>query len=573
MAFTAPTKSIRVRLQIWYAIVLVAVIGGFAGVLYYQVTSDRLRAIDARLEAAASYLEATLRGLPPHELEDMPPRRPRGRGRPEMERFGDPRPPGAEPREPRPPGFEPPRPERDGFDDRGPGREPRQRGDGLSPVRPPGPPPPDRPPGDRQRAAIGLPASLVDQPGDGPREEPYFVIWRSGGSVLATSADRGSIPTPITSTLPSGHRPGFRWRAGGEREMFLVGPRGTLILVGKPARRELAELGSFAWRLVASGIAVLAVGLAGGWLISRSIIRPIAAIARTASEISASNLSRRIETAPIDQELVGLATILNEMFARLEAAFERQSRFTSDASHEMRTPLAVIHSHAELALSRPRSADEYRETLATCLGAASRMATLVDGLLTLARADAGRLDVRFGKVDLARVVQEVVDQYRPLAESARISLSSKLEEPLPVKGDPALLARVSSNLLSNALRYTSEGGRVSVSLRADAQAALLIVEDSGCGIPLEDQGKVFERFFRADKARSRARGGNGLGLAICKSLVEVHKGSIDFTSVPECGTRFEVRLPLASTGDDDRSSIGEPKSLPAPATVPNGEGG
>ncbi|MCH8189178.1 MAG: HAMP domain-containing protein, partial [Proteobacteria bacterium] len=204
------------------------------------------------------------------------------------------------------------------------------------------------------------------------------------------------------------------------------------------------------------------VGLAGGWLISRSITRPIAAIARTASEISASNLSRRIETAGIDQELVGLATILNDMFTRLEAAFERQSRFTSDASHEMRTPLAVIHAHAELALSKTRSADEYRETLVACLGAASRMATLVDGLLTLARADAGRLELHFDNVDLRSVVQEVVDQYRPQAETARISLSSELEETSPVKGDPALLARVSSNLLSNALRYTPEGGRVIV---------------------------------------------------------------------------------------------------------------
>ncbi len=291
---------------------------------------------------------------------------------------------------------------------------------------------------------------------------------------------------------------------------------------------------------------VLAVGLAGGWLISRSITRPIAAIAGTASEISARNLARRIETTNIDRELVGLATILNDMFSRLEGAFERQSRFTSDASHELRTPLAVIHSHAELALSKPRTAEEYRETLAACLKAASRMATLVDGLLMLARADAGRLDGQFREVDLRSVVEEVVDQYRPQAETSRIALSTSLDEPAPVRGDPALLARVSSNLLSNALRYTPAGGRVHVALSAaGGDGAVLAVEDSGCGIPAEDQDKVFERFFRADKARSRSQGGNGLGLAICKTLVEAHHGTIGFKSAPDRGTRFEVRLPLA----------------------------
>jgi two-component system, OmpR family, sensor kinase len=551
MTFTGPSKSIRVRLQIWYAIVLLAVIGGFAGVLYYQVRGDRLRAIDARLEAAGSYLAATVRGLPPPELEGMPPRGPRGRGRGDRDEFRNPRPPGGEPRGPQPPWPRGPDMAPDDFR-RAPGRDRGQRGDGPPPPdRPPfDGPPPAPPPGDRLRAMIQLPDSLLDQPGDGPREQPYFVIWRADGSELAASADRPSIPQSVRSTPPSGNPPGFRWRQTDQREMLLLGPRGTLILVGKPATRELAELRAFAWRLLGSGTLVLAVGLAGGWIISRSITRPIAAISRTASAISASNLSRRIETSGIDEELVGLATVLNEMFTRLEAAFERQSRFTSDASHELRTPLAVIHSHAELALSKPRSADEYRETLITCLRAASRMATLVDGLLTLARADAGRLDVHFAPVDLRGVVAEVVDQYRPQAESAGISLSTVLSDPLSVKGDPALLARVSSNLLSNALRYTPAGGKVNVTLRADDHAALLVVEDSGCGIPVEDQSKVFERFFRADRARSRAQGGNGLGLAICKSLVEVHRGSIGFTSVPDAGTRFEVRLPLAPAGPD-----------------------
>jgi heavy metal sensor kinase len=537
------TRSIRLRLAIWYAVVLVTVIGGFAGALYYQVRTDRLRAIDARLQAAASYLEAIVRSVPPHELERFPP--------------GDPRP--RMPRDDRP--FRERRPgQREGFSDRDaprpdrPAPEPERFGDFAPPEPPPPGRPPQRPPLERLRAMIDLPESLLDAPGDGPRDAPYFAIRRADGGLLARSDGAPPAADPFAGPEPSGQPAGFRWRED-LRETLLFGPRGTLILVGKSAARELAELRAFAWQLAASGLLVLGVGLAGGWLISRSITRPIAAISRTASEISASNLARRIETAGIDHELVGLATILNQMFERLEAAFDRQSRFTADASHELRTPLAVIHAHAELALSKPRSAEEYRETLLACLKATSRMAMLVDGLLTLARADAGRLDVRFAAVDLRALVAEVVEAFGPQARSAGIALAQALDEPATVKGDPALLARVSSNLLSNALRYTPEGGRVNVTLRAEDATALLIVEDTGCGIAPEDQPKVFERFFRADKARSRAQGGNGLGLAICKTLVDVHQGTIAFTSVPQRGTRFEVRLPLAETIATDSTPL------------------
>ena len=147
----------------------------------------------------------------------------------------------------------------------------------------------------------------------------------------------------------------------------MAGPHGSTIVVGKPMQRTMGELHTFAWQTAATGLSALIVGLAGGWIISRSITRPIAAIARTASAISASNLSNRIEIGGLDRELVGLAAVLNDTFSRLEAAFVRQSQFTSDASHELRTPLAVIRSHVELALSKPRSVAEYRETLEACL--------------------------------------------------------------------------------------------------------------------------------------------------------------------------------------------------------------
>lgn len=530
-------KSIRVRLQLWYAAVLVAVIAGFAGVLYYQVRTSRLHQVDERLAAATRYLEATIRALPPHELDDRPP----PLGRPFDER-GRNLPPGG--RRPAPLG--PPHgPPRDGppLD-----RPPR----GESPIGlPPRDRPPlgQRPPAERLRAAIDLPDSLLERPDDEPRDRPYFVIWRANDTVLASSSERVPAARPAPFELSIAQDPVFRWQQDGRREVFLLGPRGAVILVGKALGRELGELRTLAWQTLGTGIFVLAVGLAGGWIISRSITRPIAAISQAASAISASNLSRRIETSGIDQELIGLATVLNETFARLEGAFVRQSRFTSDASHELRTPLAVIRSNAELALSRPRSVEEYRETLEACLRASSRMAALVDGLLTLARADAGRLETEFKAVDLRAIVEEAVDHFGPQAAVAKVAISTTLEEPVIVRGDLPLLSRVVGNLLSNAIRYTPAGGSVHLGLSTDGPDALLVVEDTGCGIPLEDQPRVFERFFRADKARSRTVGGNGLGLAICKSLVEVHHGRIGFTSIADRGTRFEIRLPLAAPAD------------------------
>jgi heavy metal sensor kinase len=327
-----------------------------------------------------------------------------------------------------------------------------------------------------------------------------------------------------------------------------LGPRGTRILVGRPVGREQADLAAFAWQLAGAGAAVLAAGLAGGWVISARILRPVAAISATASAISATNLSERIDAGKVDRELAELAGVLNAMFDRLEAAFERQARFTADASHELRTPLAILRSHAELALSRPRTPDEYRETVETCLGATRRMTALVEGLLTLARADAGKLELRRQPVDLRHVVEEGVALFEPLAEGRGVSLAASLA-PANVTGDPDRLGQVLTNLLSNAVQYNRPGGAVRVELGVAAAEAVLSVSDTGCGIPEGDRPHIFERFYRVDKARSRASGGNGLGLAICKSIVEAHGGTIGFETKPGQGSTFWVRLPCATAAE------------------------
>jgi heavy metal sensor kinase len=385
-------------------------------------------------------------------------------------------------------------------------------------------------------AELALPQPLP--PEGGGATAAYFGVWRSDGSLLKSAALPAGLEPP---KLPLSPQPRLQ-EQGEYREALMLGPGGTVIRVGRSVAREQAELFAFAWQLVGVGAVVLGVGLAGGWLISARILRPLAAISATASAISATNLTGRIDPEEVDRELAELAGVLNAMFDRLEAAFERQARFTADASHELRTPLAILRSHAELALSRPRDAAEYREALEACLRASGRMAALVDGLLTLARADAGKLELRREPVDLEKVVDESVTLLGPLGKEKGITLIARLQ-PALVSGDPLRLGQVVTNLLSNAVQYNRPGGEVFIQMSHTKGDVLLIVKDTGCGIPKADWPHLFERFYRVDKARSRASGGTGLGLAICKGIVEAHGGRIGFETEPGRGSTFWVRLP------------------------------
>jgi two-component system OmpR family sensor kinase len=489
------SRSLRWRLQGWYAVVLLAVVGGFASLLYAQVRAARYQEIDAALTADALYLDTNLRRFPPPFLGSDRPDRP-------------------------PPGEGPP--------------------DYLGP--PPDRPRPDRPPRpnrERLLAELKLPA----RPPGVPAGASYFAVWRADGGLLKSSDLPTDVKIPV---LPEGAPPAtvrLSWR-GEFREAAVLAPGATRVLVGRSTGDVRGELNRFAWQLAAAGAAVLAVGLAGGWLASARILKPLARISATASAISATNLSERIDAAKVDRELEGLANVLNATFDRLEAAFDRQASFTADASHELRTPLTVLRSQAQLALARPRSAEEYRKTIEECLRAAERMTALVEGLLTLARADAGKLDLRIEPLDLKRVTADAITQLRPLAEGSGITVAAQLA-PVQVHGDPIRLGQVVTNLVANAIRYNRPGGRVLVRLAAKDGDAVLIVEDTGYGIPEADRPHIFERFYRVSKDRSRLSGGSGLGLAISRSIVEGHGGQIGFVSEVDKGTTFEVRLPVA----------------------------
>jgi heavy metal sensor kinase len=289
----------------------------------------------------------------------------------------------------------------------------------------------------------------------------------------------------------------------------------------------------------------LLLGLAGigGYLLTTHSLAPLNWMAEQAREITGSNLNRRLEIGNAAEELAVLAASFNELLARLDESFEAMRRFVADASHELRTPIAVIRGEADVALSHDRGAAEYQESLAIVLDESRRLSRLVDDLLNLARADAGRVKLEVQEFYFNELLTECCRSMQTLASASDITLECGSAGDVQFRGDEALLRRLVINLLDNAIRYTPPGGKVSAVLEADAAAAHIRISDTGMGIPPDAAPHVFERFYRADKARSRQDGGFGLGLSIVKWITEAHNGSVELTRNPGPGTTFTVTLP------------------------------
>lgn len=490
-------NSIRWRLQAWHSLILVAVLIGFGVTAYRVARGNQLRRIDQELQQR---LMTAFRPGPPGE-----PHAPKG--------------PPAE----------------------GPGSE------GHGPERRPGFGHQHDPGAWRQHMQeVIAHAGALEA---GQSNAFYYIVWQQDGTLLARSPGApDSVPMPVeieTAAHQKDDRSGAVARTRGEyREFSFCFPFGDRVLAGRSMAPDLAAMRRLALWLFAAGSGVLALGMAGGWWVATRAIRPIEEISATAVKIAGGDLSQRINASDTESELGRLAGVLNSTFARLEAAFANQVRFTADASHELRTPVSVILSQTQTALSRERGAAEYRETLQACQRAAQRMRKLIESLLELARLDAGQEQMKQERFDLSRVVRDCVELVRPLATERGVQIHCALAEVFCM-GDAERLGQVVTNLLSNAIHFNGEKGEVQVAAQAQNGTALLTVNDTGVGIPPEDLPHIFERFYRVDKSRSRIQGKTGLGLAICKAIVEAHSGSIQVISRPGEGSRFEVRLPVA----------------------------
>jgi signal transduction histidine kinase len=226
---------------------------------------------------------------------------------------------------------------------------------------------------------------------------------------------------------------------------------------------------------------------------------------------------------------------------------QRISQFTADASHELRAPVSLIRATAELAVHHKRTNEEYHEDMVQILGEAERTSKLIESLLLLARADAGGTELQHELTDLSTSAREALDQARTLAADKRIDIMAELDGPVVVRGDGEALRRLSFILVDNAIKYSPEGGRVEFGLKTVDGQAVISVADSGIGISESDLPHIFDRFWRADKVRSRGTGGAGLGLSIARWIVEQHLGTIEVESKPGCGSSFSARIPLACT--------------------------
>jgi heavy metal sensor kinase len=292
-------------------------------------------------------------------------------------------------------------------------------------------------------------------------------------------------------------------------------------------------------------IALLLAG-AGGWYLVGRALGPIDSVTRAARRISAEDLSQRLDTEGLPDDEVGrLARTFDEMIARLDESFRRQRQFTADASHELRTPLTALKGQTEVALQRERTPEEYREVLQAVNADADRMIRLVGGLMTLARADAAQIPVPGDEVKLRAVINAAIEQARAAAAEKEIDVRLLDGDEVVVRADEGLVLQLVLNLLDNAVKYTHRGGKVEVSCRLDAGWAEVLVADNGPGISQENLDQIFDRFYRADAARSREAGA-GLGLSICRWIVESHGGMISVESAPGEGSRFLARLPASS---------------------------
>lgn len=365
------------------------------------------------------------------------------------------------------------------------------------------------------------------------------------GKLLDTVA---ALPdgTPRYTTLWGDDDHGFRAIA---QRMRTSQRAYTLVVLRSLHEQEDLLEGASGALLVAVPLALLLASV-GGYFLARKSLAPVVTMSDAAERISAANLHKRLPVANERDELGRLATVFNRLLARLGESFEQQRRFMADASHELRTPVAIVRGEAEVALSNElRPVEDLRESLAIVQDEGKRLTRIVEDLFTLARADAGQYRLTLTDFYLDELVGEAVRSVRTLISERDLSLNLNAPVEMPFRGDEALMRRLILNLLDNAIKHTPAGGSITVSCEPKENLYLLTVADTGSGIPKNAQPHIFERFYRADKARSRteADGGNimsgaGLGLSIARWIAEAHEGKLELQHSDRRGTVFVVTL-------------------------------
>jgi two-component system OmpR family sensor kinase len=356
------------------------------------------------------------------------------------------------------------------------------------------------------------------------------LVRAGGGELVWTDASFDGLPVRVL------YYPLERLGAVHERHVLQV---------AAPLRSRNVMLTRVGLFLAALSLAVTASALGGSWWLAGRAIRPVHEVIDQAEEIGATSLERRIHAYADTREYQRLVDVLNMMLERIQGAFEVQRQFAADASHELRSPLTAMRGELELALRKDRDLPEYRRALGSALEEVVRLSRITEDLLILARSDSGALLIRSAPVDVAGAVASVVERLERKASAKGVLLESATLGDTTAELDPVLLGQAVWNLLENAIRFTPTGGWVRVTAHGGAEHVDLIVQDSGPGFPEDMLDRVFDRFFRADPARSRPDevSGTGLGLAIVRGVAEAHHGDVEATNAPGGGARVTVRFP------------------------------
>jgi len=402
------------------------------------------------------------------------------------------------------------------------------------------------------------PAGIAYHGGDAPHADAEMAVYLfdSQGRLLHSVAGARELP-PRPGALTPALRGQETYTTIEGTRLYIAGlgdGRGHtvgVIQISQSLDGVQETLGALVTLLIVAIPALLTAATAGGVFLAGQALRPIDRITRTARRIEAGNLRGRLGLAPRADEVGRLAATLDSMLDRLEKAFAQQRQFAADASHELRTPLAVIRNDLDILRRRPRSVTEHEEFERDLDGEVARLSALVEDLLTLARADSGQAELERELIYFDAIVDDVVSGLGRLAQARGVALTTQLERDLAILGDSARLRQLVTNVLHNAVKYTPPGGHIWVTLDHQAAWAALRIADTGIGIAPADLPMVFDRFYRADTARSRAEGGTGLGLAIARWCAEAHGGHITAQSHLGEGSAFTVTLPLAPLDQDN----------------------
>ena len=325
--------------------------------------------------------------------------------------------------------------------------------------------------------------------------------------------------------------------------IYREGKLTEIIQVGTQLHYVKKNLSHFRNNILIALPIILILGALGGWVLARRSLSPIGYIAAKAQSITSQNLGERLTPRGTDDEMDDLIRTINEMIARLESSFKRMAEFTADASHELKTPICAMRGEAEVLLLKGRTAEEYQEGLVHFVEEFDHLNQMVNNLLLLSKFDTTQGGVKMAPLRLDLLIQDLCNLFQVLAEQKNIALEIGTIEEVTVIGDKVRLQQLFTNLIDNAIKYTSKGS-IHVTVGKIESAALVKIKDTGIGIPKEEQERIFRRFYRADKSRSRETGGVGLGLSIVEWIVHAHHGRIEIDSELNKGSTFTVYLPI-----------------------------